>query len=443
MLKLLRMLMAYRAARSLSFHTRAELEAYQAHKLTQFLDWVSKNSPYYETYRSFSRDRKHDHGAKPLRAFPVMDKSTMMGHFDDLNTANLPLQAVLDLAREAEATRDFHGTLDGYTVGLSSGTSATRGAFVVSQDEQARWAGVILAKLLPDGIFAGERVALFLRADSGLYQTVKTPWLTFRFFDLVGQFDDQAAQLQHYSPTILVAPAQVLRELALRVKTQGLKLAPTKIVSVAEVLEPQDRVLIEGVFCQVVHQVYQATEGFLASTCEHGTLHLNEEYVHIEKEWLDKEQRRFVPIITDFTRTTQPIVRYRLNDVLVAKETPCRCGRVTQALDAVEGRCDDMLHLPAKHGGTIPTFADALSRVIAQVLPLQADYRLTQLDGDTLEFAAAVNAAELPGFRDRLAEGLANMGVDDARLTWVLSTDIPPFTPAVKRRRIVKSVRAQ
>jgi putative adenylate-forming enzyme len=445
MLKLIRLLMAYRAARSMSFQSREELEAYQSLRLAKFLDWVTQNSLYFATYRGFWRDSHNklvDLGAQALETFPLMDKSVMMENFDDMNTAHLPLSAVMDLARGAEATRDFQGTLEGYTVGLSSGTSATRGAFIVSQEEQARWAGVILAKLLPDGIFAGERVALFLRADSGLYQTVKTPWLTFQFFDLVGEFDTQASKLEAYAPTILVAPAQVLRELALRVQAEHLDLIPKKVVSVAEVLEPQDREIIESVF-GTVHQVYQATEGFLASTCEHGTLHLNEEYVHIEKEWLDKEKGRFVPIITDFTRTTQPIVRYRLNDVLVAKSEPCKCGRVTQAIDSIEGRCDDMLFLPREDGSSVPIFADALSRVIAQALPLRADYRLTQLDRFGLKLDVAVDAEELPRIRDAISRGLFTMGADVSRLHWTLSTEIPAFVPSVKRRRITNASKSQ
>ena len=60
------------------------------------------------------------------------------------------------------------------------------------------------------------------------------------------------------------------------------------------VTEAQDRALIVQAF-GAVHEIYQATEGFLASTCEHGVLHLNEEYVHVEPQWLDREQRRFVP----------------------------------------------------------------------------------------------------------------------------------------------------
>ena len=88
-------------------------------------------------------------------------------------------------------------------------------------------------------------------------------------------------------------------------------------------LEEQDRRLLMQVF-PAVGEVYQATEGFLAASCAHGTLHLNEEFLHIEPQWIDEQ--RFTPLITDFTRSTQPIVRYRLDDVLVLRRNPARAG---------------------------------------------------------------------------------------------------------------------
>lgn len=439
MLKLLRVLLAYRKARKHEFKSRTALERHQEKELKGFLDWLTENSLYFSGFRRYSRDNTTDRGAVPLAQFPLMDKDSMMANFDEMNTAHLPLQAIMDLAQSSEASRDFQGTLEGYTVGLSSGTSAKRGAFIVSESEKAQWAGTILAKLLPAGLFAGERVALFLRADSGLYQTVKSPWLTFRFFDLVSDFTERTHELADYAPSILVAPAQVLRQLALEVMNEGLVLAPKKIVSVAEVLEPQDRDLIERVFGQSVHQVYQATEGFLGSTCEVGTLHLNEEFLHVEKEWIDKEARRFVPIITDFTRRTQPIVRYRLNDVLVAKKYPCSCGRVTQAVEAVEGRCDDMLILRKWNGEPLPIFADALSRILAQELPWQADYRLAQVDELTLKLDADVPEEELVPLRGRIVAKLAAMGAVTDILNWQLSNKVPDFNPSVKRRRITRT----
>ncbi|MER2855375.1 CoF synthetase, partial [Escherichia coli] len=92
--------------------------------------------------------------------------------------------------------------------------------------------------------------------------------------------------------------------------------------------------------------------------------------------WLD--ETRFSPIITDFTRKTQPIVRYQLDDVLVVKQAPCPCGSPELAIERIEGRCDDLLQLPDQQGNMTTIFADPCARVIVNNLPLTADFRLTQ-----------------------------------------------------------------
>ena len=100
---------------------------------------------------------------------------------------------------------------------------------------------------------------------------------------------------------VLVAPASVLRAIAERTgPTEGV--APLQVVSVAETLDPEDEAVVRATFGQPVEQIYQATEGLLATSCRAGRLHLNEGHVHVEPEWLD--HRRFHPIVTDFTRTT-------------------------------------------------------------------------------------------------------------------------------------------
>ena len=353
-----------------------------------------------------------------------------------MNTEGVTLAQAMEAAMAAEHSRDFTPAVGDITVGLSSGTSSRRAVFTVSPREKAQWAGVMLAKALPDGLFSGEKVALFLRANSNLYTAVRSPWLTFAFYDLFAPFDSLCAQLARYQPSVIVAPAQVLRQLALRVIDGSLALAPKKVISVAEVLEAQDRALIVQAF-GAVHEIYQATEGFLASSCEHGVLHLNEEYVHIEPQWLDAEQRRFVPVITDFTRMTQPIVRYRLDDILIARATPCPCGRATRAIDGIEGRCDDLLLLPCARGGApVAVFADVLTRAFAQALPPDADYRLLQSGDSALQLHAALDAAGLAALRAHLDAVLRGLGVAIDALAWTTSGELPAFDPTMKRRRI-------
>lgn len=414
----------YLRTRRLRFRDRDALLAWQQRKLIQFARRTLSRSPWFREYNPLHH-----------QDWPLMNKALMMAHFDQMNTAGLSKEELLACAQRAEQDRDFTPQVKGFSVGLSSGTSGQRGLFVVSPREQQMWAGGMLAKMLPQGFRRGERVAMFLRADNHLYHSVNNRWLSLEFFDLFSPFDEQTTRLQHFAPTIIVAPAQVLRQLALAVINQQLCVSVSKVISVAEVLTPQDRQLLEQVFHDV-GEVYQATEGFLAATCELGTLHLNEEFIFVEKEWID--EHRFVPVITDFTRRTQPIVRYRLDDVLVKRHQPCSCGRVTLALERIEGRCDDWLVLPGKEQPEKVMFADACNRVIANALPLTADYRLVQHNSRELHLHSDCSPAELEHCKAALEKYFAVQGVDVTALQWSLQAGVIAQSFMHKKRRILR-----
>lgn len=419
----------YLRARRLHFTERAALEAYQARQLKRFARRVLAHSPYFRPYCLL-----------PLSEWPEMDKAIMMTHFDRMNTAGLHLATLLACAARSETDRDFTPKVGKYSVGLSTGTSGRRGVFVVSPQEQQVWAGGMLAKMLPQGVFAGERVALFLRADNNLYHSVNNRWLSLTFYDLFAPFAEHLPQIEREQPTIVVAPAQVLCALANAVERGELQLRVKKVISVAEVLEPQDRQLLKRVFAEV-GEVYQATEGFLAATCSHGTLHLNEEFIHVEPQWIDEQ--RFTPLITDFTRRTQPIVRYRLDDILVRRTEPCPCGQASMALERIEGRCDDQLLLPGLQGTAQRVFADLCRRVIANALPAVADYRLTQLSGQRLHLMADCSPTELEHCQQQLIALFTQQGIAVQQLEWQLTAQsiMPQFD--AKRRRIVRLPEAQ
>nr|WP_228066169.1 F390 synthetase-related protein [Superficieibacter sp. 1612_C1] len=421
------MLWHYFRTRKLRFTDRARLEAWQDKKMRTFRRRVLAKSPWFRRYL-----------ALPFDEWPTMNKALMMAHFDDMNTAGLQRDELMACAVRSEQSRDFSPKVGKFSVGLSSGTSGRRGLFVVSPQEQTLWAGAILAKVLPDGLLAGERVALFLRADNNLYRSVNNRWLSLAFYDLLAPFAPQLARLESQSPTIIVAPAQVLRALALEVLAGTLRLAVKKVISVAEVLEDHDRALLRQAFGEV-GEIYQATEGFLASTCVCGTLHLNEEFIHVEPEWLD--EHRFVPIITDFTRRTQPVVRYRLDDVLVASKEPCPCGSATRAIARIEGRQDDGLRLPDASGQGQGIFADPCSRVLAITLPPGADYRLVQTAADTLCLTADCEPVVLEACQLALNAFFARQGIDVQRLKWQLVSQRPEVQFGAKRRRIIRQWR--
>ena len=274
--KILSILWSYAKTKYLRrFHHRQALEAWQNKQVTAHLKAILPNSPFY-------RSHYKGYDLTEWQQLPTINKAVMMANFDQLNTVGISQSAAMTIARQAETSRDFSPTLQGYTVGLSSGTSGNRGLFLISQAEQQAWAGTILAKALPQSILTPQRIAFFLRANSNLYETVQRSRIQFEYFDLFQPLESHITRLNQYQPTILVAPASMLRLLANNLLANNLlahslDIAPIKIISVAEVLDPLDEQIIQAAFNQPVHQLYQCTEGFLAATCEQGTLHLNED----------------------------------------------------------------------------------------------------------------------------------------------------------------------
>ena len=343
-----------------SFKSREQLLRYQEKKFKALVKNTLSKSPFYKEYLD-----------KPFEQWPIINKQIMMEHFDSINTAGIKMNDALNLALKAEQSRDFTALIDDIAVGLSSGTTSQRGLFLVSSKERCMWAGILLAKVLPSGLKSHERIAFFLRANNKLYMTLnKSKKIQFTFFDLLEDFDTQIDRLNALQPTILSAPASVL--VALSKQINRLTISPKKIYSVAEVLDQYDEAIIQNAFNCNVSQVYQCTEGFLAvSDKRTNRLTMNEEYLIIEKDWLD--EHRFIPIITDLLRTTQPMIRYRLDDVLIDDQS----GNLFTQLSAIEGRVGDICY-GVKEDKVIPIFADLIRQKMASFPFVFDDYRIIQ-----------------------------------------------------------------
>ncbi|PFA18699.1 MULTISPECIES: F390 synthetase-related protein [Bacillus cereus group] len=367
----------------LRFSTREQVKQFHEQKITKHLLFVIDKSPFYrQLYTPFLKEIENG----DLASLPIINKEVMMENFDTLNTASISKKEAFHVAFEAEKTRNFSPTIRNITVGLSSGTSGNRGVFLVSEEEQTMWAGSIIGKVLPSSILHKHTIAFFLRANSNLYEATKNKRIAFHFFDLLDSFHQHIARLNEVNPSILIAPPSMLRKIAHWQQEGLIMICPKKIISVAEVLEDIDREFISTIFQQTVHQVYQCTEGFLATTCTHGTLHINEDLVHIEKEYLDQDRGIFVPIITDFTRKTQPIIRYRLNDILIEKKTTCACGSPFLALERIDGRCDDIfIGISELDKSEISIFPDFIRRAIMFTSNEIQEFKVIQHSTDKIE----------------------------------------------------------
>ena len=351
--------------------SRDKLLKYQEEQVEKHLKFLKENSPYLKTHQ--------------ITDDFTMNKAFMMENFDELNTLGVKKDEAMEIALNSEKTRNFSQKYKDISVGLSSGTSGHRGMFITTPEEQGTWAGTILAKMLPKNDIFGHKIAFFLRADNDLYKAINSFLISLEYFDTFKDIDEHIERLNKYLPTMIVAPPSLLLVLAKKIEEEKLNISPKRLISVAEILEKADEEYIKKQFnLKIIHQIYQATEGFLACTCEYGHLHLNEDLIKFEKQYID--EKRFYPIITDFRRTSQPFVKYYLNDILVENSEPCQCGSVLQRIEKIEGRSDDIFKFTNKFGKEIVVFPDFIRRTILFVENIR-EYQVFQINDKLLEVA--------------------------------------------------------
>ncbi|WP_156457841.1 CoF synthetase [Sphingomonas sp. Leaf412] len=383
---------------------RAAIDAHRARAMARLGHHLARAIPFYRGIDPARPDR-----------WPIVDKQVLLDHFAAMNRAGIALDTVRDVLMRGE------NRIGDLAIGHSTGTSGNRGYFVVDDAERYVWLGTLLAKALPDALWRRHRVALALPGFSRLYAAAGGgSRVTLGLFDLAEGIDRWAERFAAFAPDTIVAPPKVLRALA----TRGLIVRGTTAFSAAEVLDPVDVPAIEAATARPLRQIYMATEGLLGVSCAHGTLHLAEDVVAFE--WEAAAGGLVQPVVTDFTRRAQAMVRYRMNDLLRLDDERCACGSAMQAVAAVEGRRDDLFLI----GDAIVT-PDVLRNALLDADPRIDDFRIVQTG------AAAIAAAIPPG-RDAVAvqaaltRAIERVGAAAA----VAVTHGIPATDATKLRRV-------
>lgn len=156
--------------------------------------------------------------------------------------------------------------------------------------------------------------------------------------------------LKKFRPVTILAYARSLALVARYLKAKGLSAyQPEGIITSAETLSDDDRVLIEEVFGAKVFNRYGCREvSVIASECEyHDGLHTMAECLIVEIVNAQGQPADFGEmgsiVVTDLFNYAMPLIRYRIGDVGSLKEGSCPCGRGLPMLERVEGRVTDFL----------------------------------------------------------------------------------------------------
>ena len=387
-----------------------------------------RKSEFYKSFNVF----KHK-----FSDLPIMNKEIFMKNFDSINTAGISYNQANILAENAEKSRNFNAMIEDISVGLSTGTSGNRGIFLLNSFERAKWVAHILDRVIVN-FNKKHKVAFFLRANNKLYESTNSNNLSFNFFDIYSDMNSHIFRLNSILPDILIGQPSILIMLSEKITNGELKIKPSKIISVAEVLEEKDKKLLQRIFNVSVSEVYQCSEGFLASTCEHGTLHFNEDFLIIEKKYLDSDKTKFIPIVTDLLRTTQPIVRYQMNDIITEKKS-CKCNSKFLAIQSIDGRSDDLFSLKNSKSEPVVIFPDLIRRTIVLSDKQILDYAFVQTKKNIFELYIL---SELNNSYEKAKKSLLNLFQKyDVKDFKILKKEFQKNEIGLKKRRIRNEIK--
>jgi phenylacetate-CoA ligase len=155
--------------------------------------------------------------------------------------------------------------------------------------------------------------------------------------------------LHRHRPRVILAYARAAVLFARYLKARGLTAyRPYSLVTSAEVLEAEERVLLEEVFGCAVFNRYGCREvSVVASECQaHSGLHVMAEGLYLE---IETPAGPAAPgemgsiLVTDLLNRAMPLVRYRIGDLGAWAAGSCPCGRGLPRLERVAGRVTDFL----------------------------------------------------------------------------------------------------
>ncbi|MDO5624630.1 MAG: phenylacetate--CoA ligase family protein [Pseudomonadota bacterium] len=386
----------------------------QQQRLTRLLDAAREGSAFY-------RERLGSGRIARLSRLPAVTRAELMDRFDAWVTdPALRLDELRAFTRDA--TRIGQPWLGKYMVWESSGTSGMPGVFV--QDAQAmavydaleavrhrvpgRGAGGASGFFGPlfssfsalEAVGAADRTAL-VTATGGHFASIVSferlrqinPWLghNARAFSLMQPVGELVAQLNAFEPSVLATYPTMAAVLADEADAGRLVIRPRCVVLGGETLGEGMRARIALALGAAVRSSYGASEVLpIAWECAHGHLHVNEDWVILEPV---DDKRRPVPLgqpshsvlLTNLANLVQPLIRYDLGDRVRAHRGRCACGSPLPVID-VQGRCDDVLRVPAagkEKSDTISLLPMALCTVVEEECGLY-DFQLEQRNPHTL-----------------------------------------------------------
>lgn len=410
---------------------RERLLQHHQERLATLRRFALERSPFYARFHAGLDGR-------PLSELPVLTKAELMANFDSVVTdRGIRLEDVEAHLAEVTGDTTFRNR---YRVVSTSGTTGLRGIFLSDPAEWAQviasyaraqeWAGIVPSLTHPVRIAVVSTTKPW-HQSARVGASIRSPLAPTLRLDATESMTSVVHSLNRFRPQSLVAYASMHRLLAEEQLGGRLQINPRAAFSASEVLTPDTRRLITNAWGIQPFDVYAATEpAGIASECEfHAGLHLYEDLVI--PEVVDQHGRPVPPgevgeklLVTVLFSRTQPLIRYELSDSIVPSHRACPCGRRFQLIESIQGRTEDVIHLPGVEGGEVAIHPNVIHDVLDR-LPV-GEWQVVQ-GADVIQLVVARPG---PGFDgdgivERLTVAIRAAGAVPPLMTWTGIDAIP------------------
>lgn len=312
--------------------SKKELDKEISKRLEIFLNYVTKESIWYEKYKGIC-----------LNKYPILEKIDILENLSSIKTIE-----------ESEGIISLTGGTTGASMKVLYSFENMQERFAILDHFRAQY-GYELGK--KTAWFSGKNLVTESKLKKGVcshYDFLNKIRFYSTFHINEKNFNLYWNSLNKFCPEFIVGFPSSVYEICEIADRYGLRLeqAVKVFFPTAETVLPQHREVIGRVLgCRIIDQ-YASSEGapFILE-CKEGGLHIHpltgifeviDEYMQpaIEGEVL----------VTSFTTMGTPLIRYRVGDRirLSSPEKTCKCGSLFPLVDKIEGRTTDFVYSPEK-----------------------------------------------------------------------------------------------
>ncbi|MGJ8629203.1 MAG: phenylacetate--CoA ligase family protein [Sulfitobacter sp.] len=250
-----------------------------------------------------------------------------------------------------------------------------------------------------------------------------------------------AKHLSLLRPQVLCAPPSYISKLIPLGKTLA-EIGIDVIITNSEASSRHERDRFAEIFgVRVLDEYSSAEQGILASECEHGTYHVNEDGIYFELVGTSGDDGFGRTIVTNLRNRIMPMIRYDQGDIASWRpvDKPCPCGQTHRGLISLHGRADDSFI--ARDGTEVPSASllNVVDLIFTDATVGAGEFRLVQEDYERINFLYVPSTRDGKLLNEAVEQMVEKIGLLFPTDIEVTLRSIPkmPALGGYKRRKII------